>query len=114
MLKTLLGFPLPIIDDIFEVWGIPVGFSKLVVLFSMITALLIARLSVSSSAIVLPTTFLFLIGCAVGTHWMLADVVMDGLYPFQKILVSLTLGQSIGGLFMLAFFKTGDKQIAGM
>jgi hypothetical protein len=114
MLNTLLNLPLPIFDQLFAAWEIPTAFSKLVVFFSLVTAILISRLSVSSGVIVIPTAFLFLVGCAIGTHWVLADISFMGHDPFRKVLAALIIGQSLGGLFMMAFFKTGNKKLAGV
>jgi hypothetical protein len=114
MLNTLLSLPLPIFDQVFDAWGIPTAFSKLVVFFSLVTAILISRLSVSSGIVVIPTAFLFLVGCAMFTYWVLADISMVGPDPFRKVLASLIVGQSIGGLLMMAFFKTGNKHLAGV
>jgi hypothetical protein len=114
MLNSLLNMPLPIFDAIFANWEIPTSFSKLVVLFSLITAILISRLSVSSPVIVVPSSFLFLLFCAIGTHWIMQDINLLGVDPFRKILTALVIGQSLGGLIMMAFFKTGNRRIAGV
>jgi hypothetical protein len=114
MLYSLLNLPLPVFDTIFADWGIPTAFSKLVVAFSMITAILISRLSVSSAMVVVPTSFLFLLFCAIGAHWFMQDVSLVGVDPFRKILTALVVGQSLGGLLMMAFFKTGNKRAAGI
>jgi hypothetical protein len=114
MLQSLFDVPLPIFDALFVEWGIPAAFSKLVVLFSIITAILISRLSVSSSVVVVPTAFLFLVMCAIGTHWLLQDFSLVGVDPFRKVIAALIVGQSIGGLVMMGFFKTGNKHIAGV
>jgi hypothetical protein len=114
MLNSLFSLPIPIFDPIFMYWGIPAAFSKLIVLFSLITSFLISRLSVSSALVVIPTSFLFLLFCAISTHWFLKDIAMLGVDPFRKIMAALIVGQSIGGLLMMAFFKTGNKRIAGI
>jgi hypothetical protein len=114
MINNLLNLQIPFFDPIFIAWGIPAGFSKLMILFSLITSFLISRLAISSALVVIPTSFLFLVFCAMGTHWLLQDVTVLGVDPFRKIMASLIMGQSIGGLLMMAFFKTGNKRIAGM
>jgi hypothetical protein len=114
MINSLLNLPLPIFDPIFAAWEIPVAFSKLIVAFSLITAILISRISTSSVVVVVPTSFMFLLFCAIGTHWMLKDVSFVGVDPFRKILIALVIGQSIGGLIMMAFFKTGNRRVAGV
>jgi hypothetical protein len=114
MLNSLLNMPLPIFDALFAAWGIPTAFSKLIVIFSLITSILISRLSVSSAMVVVPASFLFLLFCAIGTHWLMQDVALIGVDPFSKILTSLVVGQSLGGLMMMAFFKTGNKRAVGI
>jgi hypothetical protein len=114
MLNSLLNLPVPFFDPLFIAWGIPPTFSKLVIAFSLLTAILISRLSLSSAIVVIPTSFLFLVFCAIGTHWYLQDVSLVGVDPFRKILTALIVGQSLGGLVMMAVFKTGNRRVAGI
>jgi hypothetical protein len=59
------------------------------------------------------TAFLFLIFCAMATHWILVDVIHFGPHILGKTLTLMTVGQSLGGILLLAIFQTGDKRLAG-
>jgi hypothetical protein len=114
MLNGFWNTSLPLIDTIFSIWEITPAMSKLVLLFSALASYLICRVTARSMAVMFPVTFIFLVACAIFVHWILIDVEVQGLNDYKRMMTALLLGESLGGLAVMAFFKTGNRRTAGV